>query len=45
MDCFLAEFCTERSMTEAKAAQAIQAKEIKALKLQMDYIYARVGDR
>jgi hypothetical protein len=43
MDCFLAEFCTERSMTEAKAAQAAQAKEIKALKLQMDYIYARVG--
>ena len=44
MDCFLAELgSAEGSMKEAKAAQAAQAEEIKTLKLQMDYIYARVG--
>ena len=44
MDCFLTELgSAQGSMTEAKAAQAAQAEEIKALKLQMDYIYARVG--
>lgn len=44
MDCFLTELNqAEENIKEAKDAQAAQAEEIKTLKLQMDYIYARVG--